>query len=72
MKPSRGDGFAGVLARAVAAGTMASSSGSASVAPIPRRKVRRGSDMRVIIMTAISSVWNGVLRTTPLTIDDRR
>ena len=55
MKPSRGEGFAAVFASAVAAGTIASSSGKASVAPIPRRKVRRGSDVLVMIMTAISS-----------------
>ena len=55
MKPSRGDGFAAVFASAVPAGTIASSSGSASVAPIPRRKVRRGSDDLVMIMTALSS-----------------
>src|ERR1700687_2277193 len=40
--PKRLTGLAGVAAKAEKAGTMLSSSGSASVAPIPRRTVRRG------------------------------
>jgi hypothetical protein len=40
--PKRFGGFAAVLAVAVKAGTIASRSGNASVAPIPRRTVRRG------------------------------
>ena len=59
MKPSRFVGRAAVRASAVAAGTMASSSGSASAAPAPRRNVRRGSDILVIIMTACSSSETG-------------
>src|SRR5213079_3251994 len=38
---NRGFGVAAVCARTVAAGTIASSSGNASVTPVPRRKVRR-------------------------------
>src|SRR5262245_16009934 len=38
--PSLGTGFAGVLAQAVAAGIIASSRGSARVAPAPFRNVR--------------------------------
>src|SRR6186713_2656697 len=41
MKPMRGEGAAAVCARAVPAGIIASSSGSAIVTPAPRRKVRR-------------------------------
>ena len=44
---------AGVCAVAVSAGTMLSSSGSASVAPRPRSTVRRGSAFLVMIMTPI-------------------
>src|SRR6266849_3464621 len=40
--PKRFTGLAEVLARAESAGTMLSMSGSASVAPMPRRTVRRG------------------------------
>src|SRR5437867_11092535 len=40
--PKRFTGLAEVLARAESAGTMLSRSGSASVAPMPRRTVRRG------------------------------
>src|SRR5712691_4061290 len=40
--PKRFTGLADVLARAESAGTMLSRSGSASVAPMPRRTVRRG------------------------------
>src|SRR5689334_10405084 len=52
MAPNRGTGFAAVAAVAVIAGTMASSSGSARVAPTPRRNVRRGNDCFVMIMTS--------------------
>src|SRR5262245_4230232 len=45
--PRRRVGVAAVLARAVAAGTIASSSGNASVAPMPRRNVRRGMNRLV-------------------------
>jgi len=42
QKPSRIRGLAAVCASAVMAGTIASSSGSDSVTPAPRRNVRRG------------------------------
>src|SRR5688572_25564757 len=45
MKPARAGRVAAVFARAVAAGTIASISGSAIVTPIPRRNVRRGNDI---------------------------
>src|SRR6516162_9340392 len=41
MKPARRVGLTGVCAQAVCAGTIASSSGSATAAPAPRRNVRR-------------------------------
>ena len=41
MPQKRGTGAAAVRASAVPAGTMASSRGSATVAPTPRRNVRR-------------------------------
>src|SRR5512143_3755481 len=41
MKPARRVGLAAVWASAVPAGIMASSKGRATVAPMPRRKVRR-------------------------------
>jgi hypothetical protein len=40
--------LAGVLDWAVSAGTIASSSGRATVAPTPHRNVRRGSDFLVM------------------------
>jgi len=48
MKPKRRAGAAAVCASAVLAGTMASSSGSATAAPIPRRNVRRGREVFVM------------------------
>ena len=54
-KPSLDTGLAGVLAKAVTAGIIASSRGSASVACTPFRKVRRGSAFFVMIMTISSS-----------------
>src|SRR5438128_1520927 len=57
-KPNRRTGLAGVLARGVAAGTIASNNGSASVAPMPRRNVRRGMAFFVIIIL-ISSFHGG-------------
>jgi hypothetical protein len=48
--PKRGRGRAGVCASAVIAGTIASSSGRATVAPTPRRNVRRGNDRFVTNM----------------------
>jgi hypothetical protein len=54
-KPSRRTGLAGVFASAVAAGIIASSSGRARVAPIPRRNVRRARAFFVMIM--VISSW---------------
>ena len=48
-------GRAAVEAKAVIAGTIAASSGSATVAPMPRRNVRRGSAFLVIIIMISSS-----------------
>jgi hypothetical protein len=48
----RRTGAAAVRAIADRAGTIASSNGSAKVAPSPRRKVRRGNDILVMIMTS--------------------
>ena len=42
MTPNRLIGFAAVFAMADSAGTMLSSSGNASIAPMPRNTVRRG------------------------------
>ena len=47
---------AAALASAVNAGTMPSRRGSANVAPIPRRTVRRDSDIFVIIMAFATSL----------------
>ena len=51
-----GLGAAAVLASAVSAGTIDSSSGSASVTPTPRRNVRLGNDILVMNMVASSFV----------------
>src|SRR5436309_8231237 len=56
MKPMRRAGAAAVLAIAVSAGTMASRSGRLSVAPIPRRNVRLGSDCLVTNMPVFSLI----------------
>ena len=53
--PIRRTDLAGVWARAVIAGIIASSSGSASVACTPFRNVRRGSAFFVMIMSNSSS-----------------
>ena len=50
VAPKRITGFADVSARSVDAGTIASSSGNASVAPIPRKNVRRGNAILVMYM----------------------
>ena len=47
MKPSRAAGAAAVCARAVPAGIIASSSGSAIVAPAPLSTARRDRCLRV-------------------------
>src|ERR1700675_5006651 len=49
--------LAGVLARAVMAGTMLSSSGNASVAPMPRNTVRRGIPFLEIIIWSAPYLW---------------
>src|SRR6266581_3312321 len=56
MAPKRRVGFgaAAVLAMAVIAGTIDSSSGSARVTPMPRRNVRLGNDILVMNMVASS------------------
>jgi hypothetical protein len=48
--PRRRAGFAGVLINGVAAGTIASNNGSARVSPMPRKNVRRGMAIFVIII----------------------
>src|SRR5436309_14616333 len=56
---NRGFGFAAVCASAVAAGTIASRSGNASVAPAPRRIVRREMcflDMNMVVSSNVSLV----------------
>src|SRR5687768_398124 len=53
--PRRLTGAAAVFCRAVSAGTMASSSGSATVVPRPRSTVRRDRALRVTIMRTTSS-----------------
>ena len=56
---------------AVIDGTIASSSGSATLAPRPRRNVRRGSAFLVMII-ATSSSETACSSTTPRTIDEKR
>src|ERR1700730_4973104 len=53
---NRGFGLPAVCANAVAAGTIASSSGSASAAPAPRRTVRREMCFLVINIVELSPV----------------
>jgi hypothetical protein len=48
-KPSRRMGAAAVLAVVDSAGTIASNRGNATVAPMPRKKVRRRSTVLVMI-----------------------
>ena len=55
---NRGFGVAAVCASSVAAGTIASSSGRASVTPVPRRKVRRGMCFFAINMGPSLSMLN--------------
>src|SRR4051794_32747801 len=55
-KPSLRTGTADVLASAVAAGIIASSKGNASVAPMPRKNVRRGKDFFVMKFIVTSSL----------------
>src|SRR5512139_3590978 len=49
----RGMGLAAVFTWAVRAGTIASSSGSPSATPAPRRNVRRGNAILMMFMTTI-------------------
>ena len=79
QRPSRTCGFAAVCASAVRAGTIASRNGSAIVTPTPRMNVRRErcfliQDAHLVSLpvTAVSFIWNGTLRTTPSTIDEKR
>src|SRR6186713_2177792 len=53
MQPRRVFGTAAVCARSVPAGTIESSSGSASVTPVPRRNVRRERCFFVMKLTAV-------------------
>src|SRR5712692_8529311 len=52
MKPRRRTGLAAVFPSAVSAGTIASSSGNATVTPKPRRNVRRGKVILLMNMSA--------------------
>ena len=67
--------------RGLRAGTIASRNGSASVAPMPFSKVRRGSDFLVMNMAAPQSVcvfaatmrfWKASLLTMPSTSVENR
>ena len=63
---NRGFGVAAVCASSVAAGTMASRSGRASVTPVPRRKVRREMCFFAMNMVALfASVRRGLQRHAP-------
>ena len=62
MKPSRRTGFAAVRAAAESAGTIASSSGRARVAPTPLRNVRRARCFFVMIMGSVSLPKGGLQR----------
>src|SRR5687768_8532200 len=57
MAPNRRVGAPAVLTVAVSAGTIASSSGSARVAPIPRSIVRRDKALFVTIMPDLRGLW---------------
>src|ERR1700704_308144 len=57
--PKRVPGFAGVFASAVYAGTIASSSGRDTAAPMPRRNVRRAREVFVMNMVLRSLVRQG-------------
>ena len=77
MHPRRVFGVAAVCASAVPAGTIDSSSGSASVTPAPRRNVRRERCFFVMNVTArvppsYRFIWNGTLLTMPATSDENR
>ena len=72
MKASRRAGRAGVRVMAVSAGTMASSNGSATAAPIPRSTVRRGKAFFVMNHGCTLRIRNGLLSTTPRISDEKR
>ena len=54
VNPKRCTGLAAVLAASVNAGTIASNNGNATVAPMPRRNVRRANAFFVMIMVVAS------------------
>jgi hypothetical protein len=76
----RRTGLAAVWRNGVAAGTIDSSSGRATIAPAPRRNVRRGMCFFVINIANLPGsysveavlIWNGALRTTPSTMEENR
>ncbi len=83
ITPNRLIGAAAVRACAVSAGIIPSRSGNASVAPMPRRTVRRGIAFLVMIMSsalllligrrpACLVIVKGVLRTMARMIADQR
>ena len=72
MQASRRTGFAAVRDIADTAGTMASSNGKATVAPTPRRNVRRGSDVFVMIIRVLPSTGLGSPHPERRTLDRRR
>src|SRR5262245_10282666 len=61
-KPRRRTGFAGVAAIADIAGTIASSSGRATVTPSPRRNVRRGNAILLMIIELSNQEFAASLR----------
>ena len=71
--PRRLTGAAADSRVGVNAGTIPSSRGRASVAPTPRRNVRRGKWVLVMIHCSRAFlIWNGVLSTMPRISDDQR
>src|SRR5678816_34158 len=84
MPQKRLFGSAAVLTSGVLAGIIESSSGNASVTPMPRRKVRRGRCFFVmndiirsprglkIALYDFTFIWNGALFTTPRIRSEKR
>jgi hypothetical protein len=77
--PSRRTGAAAVREVADRAGTIASRSGNATVAPIPRRNVLRGNAIFVMIICVspayvsfFTFIRNGSLVAMPTMIDENR
>src|SRR6185369_10720506 len=66
VQSMRGVGFAAVRDIADSAGTIASSSGSPTVTPTPRRKVRRGNAILVMNIVISSIRCSRSRRTTHL------